>query len=342
MTRAVEVALVGCGAIAQRGYLPALAQVPEVRCAWLVDVRREVAGPLARRFGIPGVTDDYLRVLDHVEAVLVAVPNHLHAPMTLEALARGKAVLCEKPLGRTLEEVRQMVAAAQKARVPLVAGLILRYQPWLQALQRAFPWEALGAVREIRASYGNPLDWPVSHLSFFDREQAGGGAFLDLGVHLVDCLFWILSLGGASVLEYQDDGGSGVEAEARASLTVVGAPGARSVPCRLEVSWLRRLGNQIEISGERASLRIFLSGPRAPELRGPNGTPPRAVVPLPPSGINVFAEQLRGFARRVRGVEANCAEGDSQLKVLELVEACYRMRTSLAFPWDPHEPWTSS
>lgn len=342
MTRAVEVALVGCGAIAQRGYLPALAQVPEVRCRWLVDVRREVADPLARRFGIPGVTDEYLRALDQVEAVLLAVPNHLHAPMTLEALARGKAVLCEKPLGRTPEEVRRMVAAAQKARVPLVAGLILRYQPGLQELQQALPWQALGAVREIRASYGNPLDWPVSHLSFFDREQAGGGAFLDLGVHLVDCLFWILSLGGASVLEYLDDGEGGVEAEARVSLMVVGAPGARSVPCRLEVSWLRRLGNKIEISGERASLRIFLSGLRAPELWRPNGTPPRPVVALPPSGVNVFAEQLRGFARRVRGVEANCAEGDSQLKVLELVEACYRMRTSLAFPWDPHEPWTSS
>ena len=118
MTQPVEIALVGCGAIAQRGYLPALSLVPNVRCLWLVDVNRKLAETLARRFRIPKATDDYLSAVEQVEAVILAVPSHLHAPMALEALERGKAVLCEKPLGRTTQEVHKMVAASERVGVP--------------------------------------------------------------------------------------------------------------------------------------------------------------------------------------------------------------------------------
>lgn len=340
MRQAVEVALVGCGAIAQRGYLPALALVREVRCRWLVDAQKGTAETLARRFGIAGATDDYLSVLDRVEAVVLAAPNHCHARLSLEALERGRAVLCEKPLGRTAEEIRQMVLASERAGVPLVAGMVFRQYPELQQIRAVFPWSALGAVREIRASYGNPLDWPVSRLTFFDREMAGGGVFLDLGVHLIDCLLWLLSLPEASVLEYLDDSESGVESEARATLAVRATQGAGLAPCWLEVSRLRRLPNRVEIFGERGSLSIFLAGGRVPEIRDTNGTLPRPVFSVMPPGVNVFAEQLRAFAQRVRGLDANCADGRSQLRVLELVESCYMKRKPISFPWEAYEPWT--
>ena len=74
-----------------------------------------MAQRLAKTWKIPGATDDWKRVLPDVDGIVLAVPNHLHHPMTVEALRRRKAVLCEKPLGRTAEEVRQMVAAASEA-----------------------------------------------------------------------------------------------------------------------------------------------------------------------------------------------------------------------------------
>ena len=214
----LELALVGCGAIAQAGYLPALARVPEARCLWLVDLRRPLAKRLARRWRIPHVATDLGAVLDRVEAVILAVPNHLHAPMGLLALERGRAVLCEKPLGRTAAEVRGMVAASRKAGAALAAGMIFRQYPGLQAIRGARVQDMLGRVREIRARYGTPLDWPLMSPDFFAREQAGGGALLDLGVHVLDALLWLFSPQGASVLEYEDDGESRVEAEARARL----------------------------------------------------------------------------------------------------------------------------
>ena len=82
----VSVALIGCGAIAQNGYLPALSLVDEVRCLWLIDAQRGLAQGLANRWKIPHAGEDFGVVLERgdVEAVILAVPNHLHCSMTLE------------------------------------------------------------------------------------------------------------------------------------------------------------------------------------------------------------------------------------------------------------------
>lgn len=340
MTRPVEIALVGCGAIAQTGYLPALARVPEIRCLWLVDRQRALAETAARRWGIPNAATEFPSVLALVEAVVLAVPNHLHAPMALEALGRGRAVLCEKPLGRTKAEVVRIVEASRRAGAVLVAAMIFRQYPGLQQVRAAFPSEALGGVREIRASYGTPLDWPLSSPDLFDRERAGGGVLLDKGSHLVDSLLWVLSVSSAAVVEYRDDGESGMEAEASARLCFDLPAYGTNASCLLEVSHLRRLDNHIAVRGEKASLVIPLSSAVAPALVE-NGRP-RALpagAPAPRSGADCFAEQLRAFARRVRGLETNCADGESQVPVLELIESCYAARRPLTFPWHHYAPW---
>jgi len=336
----LELALVGCGAIAQAGYLPALARVPEARCLWLVDLRRPLAKRLARRWRIPHVATDLGAVLDRVEAVILAVPNHLHAPMGLLALERGRAVLCEKPLGRTAAEVRGMVAASRKAGAALAAGMIFRQYPGLQAIRGARVQDMLGRVREIRARYGTPLDWPLMSPDFFAREQAGGGALLDLGVHVLDALLWLFSPQGASVLEYEDDGESRVEAEARARLALRLVEAPEGVPCLLEVSRVRRLDNRIAVVGENASLLIPLSSAAAPSLvrNGAVGSLPVSASP-PRTARDCFAEQIRAFARAFRGLEATVADGASQIPVLELIESCYAARKPLTFPWQAYAPW---
>ncbi len=340
MTRPVEIALVGCGVIAQRGYLPALADVQEVRCLWVVDVRKELAASMARKFKIPNATDAYLSTLGVVDAVVLAVPNHLHVPMVLEALHRGKPVLCEKPLGRTVQEVRNMVAASEKTGIPLATAMNMRHYPGLGRLQAEVPWSLLGKVEGLRATYGIPLDWPVSNLSFFDKGMSGGGVWLDLGVHVIDLLFWLLSLNGATVIDYCDDGESGMESEARAAL-VVHLPDHKEVPCRIEVSRLRRLANQIEVHGERASLVVPLTSSSAPYIMEQGGARSSLGEAGTPHNENCFGEQLRAFAGMIRGLDSSCADGNGQMRVLEVVESCYRARQPLSFVWDAYEPWVA-
>jgi len=72
-TKPLRLALVGGGAVSQQGYLPALASVPEVHCRFLVDVNKELAAALAKKWRIPEFTDDYDRALEAVEAVVLTV-----------------------------------------------------------------------------------------------------------------------------------------------------------------------------------------------------------------------------------------------------------------------------
>lgn len=340
MTGPVEIALVGCGAIARRGYLPALSRVPEVRCRWLMDLQRDRAERLARQYGIPHITDNFSSVLDSVEAVILAIPNHLHAPMALEALERGRAVLCEKPLARTNAEALRMVETSRKAGVTLVAGMIFRQYPGLGQIQAEFPWEVLGKIREIRASYGTTLDWPVSSSHLFDREKAGGGVLVDKGSHVLDSLLWVMSSREASVDEYRDDGDSGVEAEARARLSLRLPVDRDTAPCLLEVSHIRRLENRIVVVGEHASLLMPLSSVAFPFFRVNGGDRPAlAGAVAPRNGIDCFAEQIKAFAQRLRGLDASCVDAESQLPVLEIIDSCYGVRQPLAFPWQAYAPW---
>jgi predicted dehydrogenase len=195
-------------------------------------------------------------------------------------------------------------------------------------------------VQHVRARYGGPLDWPLASPYLFDREKVGGGALIDQGVHLLDALLWVMDAAGASVEEAAHDGDSGVEAEVRARLRLQCAGGRADIPCQIEVSRVRRMANRIDVAGERASLTIPLSSALMPQWQG-NGAPQPAVGPdvTPLTGTRCFAEQLDAFARRVRGLEAECAEAESQLRVLELIEACYRARQPLVHPWEAYDPW---
>jgi len=336
----LTLALIGCGGIAQQGYLPALALTSGVRCRWLVDANPSLAKTLARRWKIPGASDQYDAVLDQVEAVVLAVPNHLHAPLAIRALERGKAVLCEKPMARTSQEARAMVEAARRAGVSLVAGMIFRQYPGFKRLREAFPWDQLGEVRDIQANFGHPLDWPLASSYLFDKERAGGGALLDQGVHLLDVLQWLLQWRGVAVDSYHDDGDSGVEAEALARLRVRLPHQPDDAPCVIQTSRLRHLDNAIEVVGERMALRIPISSNAPPELLEHGRRRPLWEDAFTPaSGTRCFVEQLEEFTKAVRGQPAACADGASQLPVLELIESCYRMRRPLVFAWGAYAAW---
>jgi predicted dehydrogenase len=338
MTKPLSVALVGCGAIAQQSYLPALADVPEITCTWLVDVRRDLTAAAARRYGIPNTTDRYHDVLDSVEAVILAVPNHLHESMVCDALIRRRAVLCEKPLGRTVAEVRHMTEVARQAGVPLVAAMVMRLFPGLRYFRDESPWNSVGEVQEIRASYGCPLNWPVPHLAFFDRSLAGGGVFLDLGVHVIDALLSRIGVRVERIEGYWDDADAGTESEARALLTVHLPGGCRATSCVIETSRLRGLVNSIEIRGTTGVLTVPLSWTAFPALREGTGAS-RPLINLPPESADCFVAQLKAFANHVRSGGPAEAEGSSQVDVLNIIESCYGQRQSLRFPWEPYVAW---
>ena len=129
---------------------------------------------------------------DDVDAVLVCTPPHLHAVISIAAMRRGKHVLCEKPLARTLEEARAMLAAAQESGVALKCGFNHRHHPGIQQARQWFDNGVIGEPMFIRCHYGiggrpgYEKEWRADPLI------VAGGQLMEQGIHAVDLCRWFL------------------------------------------------------------------------------------------------------------------------------------------------------
>jgi D-xylose 1-dehydrogenase (NADP+, D-xylono-1,5-lactone-forming) len=143
------------------------------------------AAEYARRHGIATAHDGYLDLLADpgVEAVYISVPNALHVDWALQAIAAGKHVLCEKPLTRSGEQARRVVAAAQRAGVVLAEGFMYRHHPQMGALAGLVADGAIGELERVSARFAFPAD-PGEDAVLFDP-GLDGGALLDVGCYCV-------------------------------------------------------------------------------------------------------------------------------------------------------------
>lgn len=134
-----------------------------------------------------------------VDAVVIATPSAAHAEQSIAALNAGKAVFCQKPLGRTAAEVAAVVEAARDADRLLGVDLSYRHTAAMQAIRPLLADAALGHVFGVdltfHNAYGPDKPW------FYDPAQSGGGCVADLGVHLIDLALWSLGWPGVERVE---------------------------------------------------------------------------------------------------------------------------------------------
>jgi predicted dehydrogenase len=142
----------------------------------------ERAESAARKLGIPKAHGSYEELFAdaEVEAVYNPLPNHLHVPVSIQAIEAGKHVLCEKPLAMTAGEVAPLIAARDRAGVIVAEAFMLRHHPqWIRA--RALIGE--GAIGELRAVQGTFSYFNADADNIRNRTETGGGALYDIGVY---------------------------------------------------------------------------------------------------------------------------------------------------------------
>jgi predicted dehydrogenase len=186
-----RIGIVGAGAIAQLAHLPVLSRMRGAELVAICDNDRQKARGLADRFGIPDVFTDIedLLELDELDAVVVATPNHLHEPHALSALAANRHVLCERPLSLTSRGVERILAAAARVGCTVTVANNHRYRTDVQTMSRFIQGGELGKIIGMRAGayhFKRPAaGWRQR------RAESGGGAFVDLGVSLLDLALWL-------------------------------------------------------------------------------------------------------------------------------------------------------
>jgi predicted dehydrogenase len=172
----VRVGILGTGNVVRAFHLPALAGNPRAEVVAIGNHRLESMQRVARDFNISkSYTDFDLMAQDpQIDAVVNALPNYLHAPVTIKMLQGGKHVLCEKPMAMTALEAQAMVGAADAARRNLMIAHVWRSNPEVQWLRDVVRAGTLGTIFKVKAhaivaGRGPALD------SWFVRRETGGG-----------------------------------------------------------------------------------------------------------------------------------------------------------------------
>jgi len=126
-----------------------------------------------------------------IDGVVIATPSAFHAEQSKLALEAGKAVFCQKPLGRNVEETKRVVEAARKQNKLLGVDLSYRYTQAMQQVYKVVQSGELGHIYAVELvfhnAYGPDKAW------FYEPKLSGGGCVIDLGVHLVDLALWSMN-----------------------------------------------------------------------------------------------------------------------------------------------------
>jgi predicted dehydrogenase len=183
----------GLGWAGQR-HLEAYEALPGARVVALAGLEEPARQELAARFGVERDVarwEDVL-ALDDLDAVSIAVPTFLHAPIAIAALERGLHVLCEKPIARNADEADAMVAAARDADRVLDIAFNHRQRGDIQALKAAIDAGRVGRPYYAKAWWLRRTGIPTLGSWFTQSDLAGGGPLVDIGIHVLDYALFLL------------------------------------------------------------------------------------------------------------------------------------------------------
>jgi len=188
----VKVGVIGLGM--GRAHLKGYEASPNAQVVALCDINEELLGRvLKERPNVRGFTDyGEMLAMRELQAVSVALPNYLHAPVTIAALEAGKHVLCEKPMAMNAAEAEEMKATAERTGRILMMDYNMRYMASAATLKPIMEAGGLGDVYHVTTTYTRRDGYPRLGSWFGQKAKSGGGPLIDLGVHRIDLALWLM------------------------------------------------------------------------------------------------------------------------------------------------------
>jgi predicted dehydrogenase len=215
----LRLGVVGAGVM---GYNHArvLAEMPGVTLVGVADPDEKQADFVRDTLGCATVPDIADLLAHGVDAVSIAAPTHLHRSIALAAISRGVHVLVEKPITSSVEEGREIIAAARRAGVTLMVGHVERFNPAVQAIKEAIREEDI-------------LSIAITRVGPFPPRMSNVGVVIDLAVHDIDLIGWFT---GSEIIDVQPQLSS-AKAE-REDIALLQFRTASGVLAHINTNWL--------------------------------------------------------------------------------------------------------
>lgn len=279
----------------------------------------------ARDFSIPNVfqTPAELCASSEIDAIFVVSPDALHLEHVLLAAKYGKHILCEKPLAMNVDEVQQMLAAADHASVKLGVAQNMRYNRSLKLVRDWIAEGRIGKPQLAQAQFaysagGSPRKW------IYDPELALGGPIGDVGIHCLDALRYVLGgdestrVTAVATLAHTDSASGPVESHA-----VVGLDFASGAMGSVTVTTRTAYRSMLEVTGENGVIlcenALTVDHPvEVIHQRGADVVSRETV-----SNADAYSRMIDGFSAWVEGKDEYLAPGTDGLHNQQVLDAAY-------------------
>ena len=282
---------------------------------------------------------DYHELLQdrHVDAVIICLPNFLHFPASLAALEAGKHVLCEKPPTMNAAEMKVLREEATKRNLVYFFSRQFRFTPAMRMAKALVEEGRLGKIYHAKAIFVRSRGIPVGIGDWFtEKKRSGGGALIDIGVHALDSVWYLMGTPQPTSVDAQVFRNFehlvkvpvfDVEDAAFAFIRF-----ANGAVVQLETSWAGNLTDDIPprkyfgrelinsiVYGTKGSVQLnplslfedqdgeLVSVPLAAKQDEPNG----------------FELQLRNFVESIKGESEPVNNADQAVALMEMIDAIY-------------------
>lgn len=188
----MRVAIIGAGTVARDNQIPAFLKCDEAQVAAVFDRHIERAQALAERYGIKKAYSvlDELLADENIDSVSICTGNVSHEELVIKAAKAGKHILCEKPMAISVQQAERMREAVEESGVTFMMAFVNRFRQESILLSEMQQQGRFGEVYHARCGWirrrGTPSGW------FTDKSKSGGGAVLDIGVHVIDLTWYLM------------------------------------------------------------------------------------------------------------------------------------------------------
>ncbi len=191
----VRIGLIGAGAIMRLSHGPTIVRSPELRLSAVFDPDQTRANSLCNDFGGKAYSNlEAMLSAPDVDAVIVATPNRFHEEGVVAAARHGKHVFCEKPLAVDIQAARRMLDACNEAKVVLQVGFNQRFWAQSRIAKELIASGFIGKVHQVRSNYSEKhTAYPAATRYRYDIAQSGGATIIDLTIHRIDLVRYLIS-----------------------------------------------------------------------------------------------------------------------------------------------------
>ncbi len=344
MTERLRLGVIGAGAIGLE-HLSSVAACPRATAVAIAEINPKRARDASERFRIARAYSDYRELLEQpdIDAVTIALPNNLHAPVAIDALKARKHVLLEKPMATNAREAVKIFDAAKKSKLFVMVAQNYRFNRHTQMARMLIERGDLGEIYHGRCFWLRPAGIPRIGSWFTQKQYAGGGCACDIGLHVLDaCLHLMRDFDAASVsaqthsrlgprgLGEMDWGKSEITPShpfdvEDLSVALIKMKSGRSVV--LEVCWAAFLANDgrelgIDLLGTHAGLSLFPTRLRRSIVDGWETIQPNV------SRVPYCEDRVHHFVNCVLDNKKPLVPLEESLKAQEILDAIYSSSSS--------------